>query len=116
MIKKIDDKRILEVLKKKNEFVVKNTSILDKMTKLEKEMNILNEEFNSNLSKTKIFDEKARPMILEVVSKTVLGEYEELSRVFLDKGEWKMEFTDRLEEFKKLFKDRMAKSSGSKKK
>jgi len=119
MIKKIEDKRILDVLKKKNEFVVKNQVILDKMAKLEKEMNKLNEDFNSNLSKTKVFDDKARPMILEVVSKTVLGEYDELARVFLDgegtksTNDWKMEFVDRLDEFKKLFKDRAIKSSGN---
>jgi len=107
MIKKIEDKKVLEILKKKNEYVVKNNIILDKMAKLEAEMKKLEAEFNTNMSKTKIYDEKVRPLILNLVSKTVLGEYDELSRVYLDKNEWNMEFVDRMEEFKTLFKGRL---------
>lgn len=103
MFKKIEDKKTLDVLKKKNEFVVKNQNILTEMDKLEK-------EFNSNMAKTRILDEKARPFILNLVSKIALKEYDELSRVFLDKdGSWNMEFVDRLEEFKKSFKNRVVK-------
>lgn len=110
MIKKIEDKKILDILKKKNVFVLKNNDVLDKLAELEKQKNKLDAEFNANMSKAKIYDEKVRPLILDLVSKTVIGEYDELSRVFLDVDDtWKLEFVDRLEEFKKLFKDRIIK-------
>ena len=97
MKKLITDKKILELLKKKEVLANKNLKILTEMDKMEKEV-------NSNGTKLKMLDEKVRPLILTEVSKTKIGEYDELSRVFNDKGKWTMEFIDRLEEFKNYWK------------
>ncbi|MDA3802825.1 MAG: hypothetical protein PF488_02925, partial [Patescibacteria group bacterium] len=69
------------------------------MEKLEKIVNKI-------AGKIKMLDEKVRPKILEIVSKTTLNEYEELTRVFNDKGKWTMEFSDRMEEFKTNWENR----------
>jgi hypothetical protein len=99
MKKEIQDKKIIELLKDKEKLAQDNLKIIKDMEELEK-------QFNKNAGKVKRIDEKVRPKILDIVSKSVLGEYEELSRVFNDNGTWKMEFVDRLEEFKKMFNNR----------
>lgn len=100
-MKKIElkDKKILEILKKKEALAKENLTMLEEMEKLEKKV-------NSNGTKIKMLDEKVRPKILTEVSKTTLNEYEELIRVFNDKGKWTMEFVDRMEEFKANWENR----------
>jgi len=99
MKKEITDKKILELLKKKEVLANENLSILTEMEKLETRV-------NSNGAKIKMLDERVRPLILREVSKIVIGEYDELVRVFNDKGKWTMEFINRLEEFKKNWSNR----------
>lgn len=99
MKKEITDKKILELLKKKEVLANENLSILTEMEKLETRV-------NSNAAKIKMLDERVRPLILREVSKIVIGEYDELVRVFNDKGKWTMEFINRLEEFKKNWSNR----------
>ena len=99
MKKEIQDKKIVKLLKDKEKLAQENVKLIKEMEELEK-------QFNKNAGKVKRIDEKVRPKVLDIVSKTTLGEYDELSRVFNDKGTWKMEFVDRLEEFKKMFKNR----------
>lgn len=100
-MKKIElkDKKILDLLSKKEKLAKDNLDILTEMEKMEKKV-------NSNGAKIKMLDEKVRPQILKEVSKSVLNEYEELVRVFNDNGKWTMEFTDRMEEFKANWKKR----------
>lgn len=100
-MKKIElkDSKILEQLQKKQKLANENLDFLKEMEALEKKV-------NKNAGKIKMIDEKVRPKILTEVSKTTLNEYEELSRVFNDKGKWTMEFVDRLEEFKTNWENR----------
>jgi histidyl-tRNA synthetase len=95
----LQDEKILEKLKKKEKLAAENLDAIQEMEKLEKIV-------NKNAGKIKMLDEKVRPKILEIVSKTTLNEYEELTRVFNDKGKWTMEFSDRMEEFKTNWENR----------
>lgn len=93
MLIEIKNKKIVDNLSKKEALAKDNLEILQEMEKLEKKV-------NSNGTKIKMLDEKIRPKILDEALKEDLGEYEELVRVFNDKGKWTMEFIDRMEEFK----------------
>ena len=99
MKNKITNKKILDILDTKNKYVIDNQNILQAMEKLEK-------EFNTNLGKAQRCDEKVRPLVKKEIEKITLGEFQELSRITKESGEWEMEIVDRLEEFKKLFKQR----------
>ena len=88
----ITDKKILEVLNKKGALTIEQNKILEKMNALEK-------QFNTCIAKTKMLDEKSRPMIRKLIPKLELGEYEEISAVRQEKG-WHIEIADRMEEFK----------------
>lgn len=95
----ITDKNILKKLKEKDEYVAEQQNIL-------KEMEELEERFNKNMSTVKAIDEQVRPKILKKVKNLDLGEFEDLSRVHKDEdGNWYMEFTDRLEEFKRRWRE-----------
>ena len=100
----ITDKKILEVLNKKGALTIEQNKILEKMNALEK-------QFNTCIAKTKMLDEKSRPMIRKLIPKLELGEYEEISAVRQEKG-WHIEIADRMEEFKVSF-ERMKKSEKS---
>lgn len=93
----IEDKKVLDLLSKKNALTVENQNTLKEMEELEK-------KFNTCLTKSKMIDEKSRPMIKKLVDKMELGEYEEISAVRQDKdGGWFIEIADRMEEFKTNF-------------
>lgn len=96
---KITDKKVLDALDTKQRYVNANTETLKEMERLEK-------EFQSNLAKAQRSDEKVRPLIKKLVDKIQFGEYEELSRVTKESGEWEIEIVDRMEEFKAAFAQR----------
>lgn len=93
---KVEDKKVLEVLNKKGELTAQNQNILKEMGELEK-------KFNTCLTKSKLLDEKSRPLIRKIVEKMELGEYEEISAVRQDENGWYIEIADRMEEFKASF-------------
>lgn len=96
----IEDKKILKLLEDKAEISKKQLAISNQFTKLET-------EFNKNLALHARIDEKARPLINVIVSKLVLGEFEELSRVHqTDDKKWIIEISDRMDEFKHAWKHR----------
>lgn len=93
----IEDTKVLEILSKKNALTVENQNTLKEMGELEK-------KFNTCLTKSKMIDEKSRPMVKKLLEKMNLGEYEEVSAVRQDKnGGWYIEIADRMEEFKAQF-------------
>ena len=90
----ITDGKILGLLDGKDILAKDNVRIIEEMNELEKQM-------NKNIAGLKRLDEKARPRIIKIIPE--LKEYEQMSRVYNDKGKWYMEITDRLEEFKKNY-------------
>jgi len=94
---KLEDKKVLEVLNKKKALTVENQNILKEMAEMEK-------KFNTCLTKSKMLDEKSRPMIKKITDKMEFAEYEEISAVRQDdNGDWYVEIADRMEEFKASF-------------
>ncbi len=92
----ITNSKILGLLGEKDYYAKDNVRIIE-------EMNVLEKQMNKNIAKLKRLDEKVRPKIIEIVPE--LKEYEQMSRVYGDKGKWYMEISDRLEEFKKRFNE-----------
>jgi Skp family chaperone for outer membrane proteins len=90
----ITDAGTVKILNEKQVFVVENQNILKEMTELET-------RFNKNIGQTKRSDEKARIKLKKQLPK--LDEYEQVSRVFEEGGDWYFEIADRMEEFKKAF-------------
>ena len=91
----ITDAKTIELLNSKNEFVMENQNILKQMEELEV-------QFNKNIGTVKRTDEKARVKLKKQIPE--LGEYEQVSRVYTDNGDWYFEIADRMEEFKSQFK------------
>lgn len=92
----ITDAKTVELLNSKNEFVIENQNILKQMEELE-------EQFNKNIGIVKRTDEKARIRLKKQMPD--LGEYEQVSRVFIENEDWYFEIADRMEEFKERFKN-----------
>lgn len=95
---KIEDTKLLKILNDK-----KNQA--DKAVKTTKEMQKLEKEYNKLVSKIKRLDEKSRPLIKKYIQDVNMGEFEEISRVFNEDGGWEIEIVDRLEQFKKQYKE-----------
>lgn len=95
----ITDSNILKILSEKAVIGKKQAEIAKETERLEK-------EFNKNMAKYTRIDEKIRPLITGIVSKLVLGEYEQLSWVHEDEksGKWIITIADRMEEFKEAWK------------
>lgn len=92
----ITNGKVLELLGKKDVLAKDNVRIIE-------EMNVLETQMNKNIAGLKRLDEKVRPKIIKIIPE--LKEYEQMSRVYEDKGKWYMEISDRLEEFKKRFNE-----------
>ena len=98
----ITNEKILKLLSVKQDLSAENVGLIKQIEALEK-------NYTMNISKMARADEKARPLILALMSTIKLGEFEELSRVHRDEQEGLiMEIVDRLEEFKKQFKKKWA--------
>jgi hypothetical protein len=98
---KVTNKKIIDALTEKNKFVTANQTLL-------KEMESLEAEFQKNLAKAQRSDEKARPLIKKEIEKLDLKDFEEVSRITFESGEWEIEVINRLEEFKTLYAQRKA--------
>lgn len=92
----ITNGKILDLLGKKDFLAKDNLRIIE-------EMNVLEKQMNKNIAHLKRLDEKVRPKIIKIIPE--LKEYEQMSRVYEDKGKWYMECIDRLEEFKNRFNE-----------
>lgn len=99
----IKDARLIEILNKKNALTLENQEILRQLKKVEDKGAELEKKFNTCLSKSKMIDEKSRPVIKKIADKVELGEYEEISKVTQVKNQWFIEIADRMEEFKAQF-------------
>lgn len=89
----ITNPAILEALQKKD----KMTNELLEMAKVEEAAITKANKLMAKLAKE---NEKVLPMMTEEQGKVELSEYEEISRVYLDKDKVFIEVADRLEEFK----------------
>ena len=96
-IEKSKAKKLLEV---KYDNSVEVRKCIKKMKKAE-------EKYKSFVSKTERADERVRPELIRIKDKLDLEEYEQVSRVYKDEkdGLWYFEISDRMEEFKKRFKE-----------
>lgn len=105
----IKNKSILNILDKKKDISEKQAVILEEMRVYEEKSKACEKEFNTLLTKAQMIDEKAKPLIKEIVDKIELEEFEEISKVHQDEdGTWNIIVANRLEEFKKWFKDQKA--------
>lgn len=96
MIIEIKDETVLKILTEKQEIAGKNVELIKQLEEIEKET-------NKNAGLVARLDEKVNPKILKLLPK--LGEFEQLSRVYFEKGKWNMEIVDRLEQFKANYKE-----------
>lgn len=92
----VDNKKILANLQEKD-------TLTKLLTSYEKESKDLEAKINKAFAQLARTDEKTRPEIDRERSKLVMGEYEQLSRVFLDNNTVKFEIADRFQEFKDNF-------------
>jgi len=95
---KIENPDALKALNKKYKWSEKAQKALQKLQKAQ-------ENFNEYKGKTQRADERARPILIEEKDKLNLDEYEEVSRVYRDNGQWYFEISDRMEEFKQNWKE-----------
>ena len=93
----IKNDKILKGLKDKEEVVKRIREITATMAELEK-------EYNTLVAKVSRVDEKVRPHINKENQKIEKEEFEQLSRVIIDKEALIFEVADRLEEFKANYK------------
>jgi len=94
--------------------LTKKTTLLARMKELTAEGEKIQKEGDELLQKLAREDEKLRPETMREIAKIEVGEFEEVARVYLgEKGEEEgkiiFEVTDRLEEFKDIFKDKKEK-------
>ena len=90
----IKDKTISTILDNKQEYVNKNLELI-------KKIEVLQKEYDKNTGLLAREDDKLRTKVKKIMP--VLGEYEQVSRVYNDKGQWYFEIADRMEEFKARF-------------
>jgi len=93
----IEDKKITTLLNEKSEISKRQKAITDEITKLE-------QEFNKNMGLYARIDEKARPLVLKLVEKEEMGEFEQISKVSEEKKGWFIQIADRLEELRERMK------------
>ena len=94
--------------------LTKKTAQVEEMKALKKEAERITKEGDVLLQKMAREDEKLRPETNREIAKIEVGEFEEVARVYLgekgeDEGKIIFEVTDRLEEFKDIFKDKKEK-------
>lgn len=108
---------IKESLLKKDEMVKKVLEIEKEAEDLNKRGQEIQKEYDALHSDLVREDEKTRPLLLEEKDKLTLGEYEEVSRVYLgkdeDAGKIFIEIANRLEEFKAFYVKEHSKGNGS---
>jgi hypothetical protein len=98
----IINEKILDSLKKKDDYSKQMQGLVAEGERIQKEGDEL-------LQKISRVDEKVRPEIMREIKKIEIGEFEDISRVYLglekkDEGKVFIEIADRLYEFKEGFK------------
>lgn len=82
------------------------TKLSERMIEIGKASEKLEKEYKEIMQKMTRIDEKVRPEIKRVAETIEQNEFEQLSRVFVDKKGLFFEIADRLEEFKVAFKQK----------
>lgn len=105
----IDNEKIIKSINAKDEMSKRVQELEKRSQEMSEEGHKIEEEFNTIVAKCQREDEKVKPEIERLIKEVEMSEFEELSRVYLEKegdnaGKIFMEIADRLEEFKVDFK------------
>ena len=109
----IQNERLLKSLTKKQEIIDELNKLETEAEELTKRGKEIEEEVNKLLSKVQREDEISRPEVMREMENVELGEFEDLSRCYLEqegdnKGKLFLNISDRLEEFKVYYKEQKA--------
>lgn len=91
----IEDEKTVKLLNEKNDIALANSMLLERMGQMEA-------EYKANIGKMARLDEKARTKLKKIIPE--LGEYEQVSKISVERGAWEFHIADRMEEFKAGFK------------
>jgi hypothetical protein len=113
-----------QLSKKALEFEEQGEKLIKQSEEIKKKFDQIQEESNKIVARACREDEKARPEFERVIKDIDLGEWEEVDRVELatkekgydnkDRGKTFLIIVDRVEEFKKIHKERQAKKNEEK--
>jgi hypothetical protein len=109
--KVLEDEKLKVLIQKKEE-------LANQVKEINEEVEKKNEGLNKLVLKLNRLNEKALPIIKEHQGNEELGEYEEYSRLFLDKesGELRLEIIDKIEEYKEFIKQQKVEKEKKEKK